>query len=284
MILDCLLDAAIDTIKILPFLLATYLVLEYIEHVTGEGLINAIRNSGVFGPVVGGILGAVPQCGVSSAASNFYAGRIISLGTLIAIYLSTSDEMLPIMLSSNTPKGVIAKVLILKIVLGCMMGILVDLVFRKSDFGKSMHFAESDNHMHDDCEEDESFVVSALKHTVNVAFFIFAVSLVLNILIEMIGQENISSFVFNAPIIGNLLAGLVGLIPNCAASVVITNLYLRKAITFGSMMSGLFAGAGIGLLVLFRLNRNEVENVKIVGLLYLISVLLGIAIDILKIA
>ena len=135
MLLDCLWDAVIDCLKILPFLLATYLVLEYIEHVTGEGVIRLIENSGVFGPVMGGVLGAIPQCGVSSAASNFYAGRIISLGTLIAVYLSTSDEMLPIMISSSASKSVILKILLLKIVFAVIVGILIDIMFRNSDFG-----------------------------------------------------------------------------------------------------------------------------------------------------
>lgn len=280
MLLDCLKDAFIDSVKILPFLLATYLVLEYIEHVTGEGLVNMIRNSGIFGPVIGGILGAIPQCGISSAASNFYAGRIISLGTLIAIYLSTSDEMLPIMISNATSTSVIMKVILLKILFGMAAGIVIDVVFRRSRYAKTLHFGESDNHIHDDCEEEEGFVMSAVKHTTKVIFFIFAVSLVLNVIIAVIGEDSISSFVFNAPVIGNILAGLVGLIPNCAASVVITNLFLSDAISFGAMMSGLFAGAGIGLLVLFRLNHNRWENVRIVGLLYGISVILGIMIDI----
>lgn len=280
MLLDCLKDAFIDSVKILPFLLATYLVLEYIEHVTGEGLVNMIRNSGIFGPVIGGILGAIPQCGISSAASNFYAGRIISLGTLIAIYLSTSDEMLPIMISNATSTSVIMKVILLKILFGMGAGIVIDVVFRRSRYAKTLHFGESDNHIHDDCEEEEGFVMSAVKHTAKVIFFIFAVSLVLNVIIAVIGEDSISSFVFNAPVIGNILAGLVGLIPNCAASVVITNLFLSDAISFGAMMSGLFAGAGIGLLVLFRLNHNRWENVRIVGLLYVISVILGIMIDI----
>lgn len=284
MILDCLLDALIDSLKILPFLLATYLVLEYIEHVTGEGMIRLIKNSGFFGPVLGGVLGAIPQCGVSSAASNFYAGRVISLGTLIAIYLSTSDEMLPIMISSATPTNVIMKVILIKIICGVIMGVAIDLIFRKSDFGKAMHFGESDNHMHDDCEEEEGFVMSAVKHTANVILFIFIISFVLNLVIALIGEEGLSSFVLNAPVIGNILSGIVGLIPNCAASVVITNLYLKDAISFGAMMSGLFAGAGIGLLVLFRLNRNKSENIKIVGLLYGISVLLGVLIDFMSIA
>ena len=279
MLIECLREALVDSARILPFLLATYLVLEYIEHVTGEGLINAIRHSGFFGPVVGGVLGAVPQCGISSAASNFYAGRIISLGTLIAVYLSTSDEMLPIMISNSVAAETILRVIVLKIVCGTMAGILIDIVIRKSRYAETLHFGESDNHMHDDCEEEESFVVSAVKHTVQVIIFIFIISLVLNLLITVIGEDKISAFMLDVPVIGNVLAGIVGLVPNCAASVIVTDLYLNEAISFGAMMSGLFAGAGAGLLVLFRLNHDRRENLRIVGLLYAISVILGVMID-----
>ncbi|WP_294464575.1 putative manganese transporter [uncultured Anaerofustis sp.] len=278
---DSFVDAFMDSIKIFPFLLITYIVLEYIEHKTSDKLVHIIEHAGILGPILGGIFGIVPQCGFSTAAANFYAGRIVTLGTLISIFLSTSDEMLPIMISNNAPISMILKVLLLKMFIGIIFGIVLDLIFRKRSLNGKMHMGETDNHMHDDCSESESFIMSAIKHTLNIFVFIFIISFVLNIIIAFIGEDNLSNFIFNTPIIGSLLAGLVGLIPNCAASVVITDLYLKGAICFGAMMSGLLSSAGVGLLVLFKVNKDKLENIKIVSILYFISIFCGIALEIL---
>jgi len=281
MFLDSLLDAFTDSIKIFPFLLITYLVLEYIEHKSGDRLVHIVEHSGVFAPILGGIFGVVPQCGFSTAAANFYAGRIISLGTLISIFLSTSDEMLPIMISNNAPLGLIIKILTFKVLIGVLFGILIDFLMKKSSLIKDKAHLNNNNHIHDTCAEDESFIISAFKHTVNIFIFIFIISFILNIVINLIGSDNLSNFIFNRPIIGSVLSGIVGLIPNCAASVVITDLYLKGAICFGALMSGLLCSAGVGLLVLFKVNKDKKDNIKILLLLYCISVFCGIFFEIL---
>lgn len=279
MFLDSLIDAIMDSLKILPFLLITYIILEFIEHKAGDKFNNIIKNAGILGPVIGGVLGALPQCGFSTAASNFYAGRIITLGTLISIFLSTSDEMLPIMIASNTSIFIILKIIFLKIVLGMFFGIIIDLLLRKKEINNIAHIGLGDNHMHDDCKEEEGFMVSAIKHTFNIFLFIFVFTFILNICIGFIGQDNLSTFILNKPIIGSLLSALVGLIPNCAGSIIITNLYLNAGLGFGAMMSGLLVSAGVGLLVLFKVNKDKKENIKILLLLYIIGAMCGIVFD-----
>lgn len=276
--IEILEDTFIDTVKIIPFLFLTYLAMEYLEHRTGEKTKELIQRAGKFGPVLGGVLGAVPQCGFSAAASNLYAGRVITVGTLIAIYLSTSDEMLPIFISEKVNVAVIIKILLAKAVIGIIGGVMVDLVFR--------HFypeAEHD-HIHEICEHEhchceDGIFKSAVKHTLQITFFILLISLVINTLIHFVGEDVLAEFVLNKPLLGPVLAGIVGLIPNCAASVVLTQLYLEGVLSVGAMMAGLLVGAGVGLLVLYRVNHNRRENLKITGILYLIGVAAGIIIE-----
>jgi len=274
--LDVILDTLVDAAKLIPFLFLTYLVMEYLEHRTGEKTQRLVRSAGKWGPVWGGILGALPQCGFSAAASNFYAGRVISMGTLLAIYLSTSDEMLPILISERAPIGMIGRILFAKMVIGGVAGLLIDMLLS----GKQ----EEQEHIHELCEHDhchceEGILRSALRHTVQITFFILLVTFALNLVIRFVGEDTLAGLILNRPVIGPILAGLVGLIPNCAASVVITQLYLENAMSVGAMMAGLLVGAGIGLLVLFRVNHNKKENLKIVGLLYFVGVIAGIVID-----
>lgn len=275
---DILLDCVIDTIKLLPFLFLTYLLMEYIEHKTSEKTKIMIRKAGKLGPLFGGILGAVPQCGFSAAAAGFYSGRVITVGTLIAVFLSTSDEMLPILLSSQIPLPVILKIVSLKAVIGIAAGFVIDFLFRRFNqrkIGVSIH----DLCMNENCQCEEGIFQSALKHTLNIAVFIFAITFLLNLGISVIGEENLGGMILNQPVIGEILAGIIGLIPNCAASVVITTLYMEGAMRAGAMMAGLLVGAGVGILVLFRTNKNVIENLKITGLLYGTGVLCGMIID-----
>lgn len=282
--LDVLLDTGIDALKLLPFLFITYLIMEYIEHKTGEKTKNIIKKSGKWGPILGGILGIFPQCGFSAAAANFYAGRVITLGTLIAIFLSTSDEMLPILISEAAPIDVILKILATKLVIGIIAGVVIDFIgqaFKKKKEEKE-EAQEEIGHMceHEHCHcEKEGILKSSIKHTLNIFIFIIIISLVMNIIIYFVGEENISKLILNMPIVGPLIAGIVGLIPNCASSVILTQLYLQNVISVGSMIGGLLVGSGIGVLVLFRVNENLKENMKIVAILYLIGVLSGIIID-----
>lgn len=272
-----ILDVIIDSIKLLPFLFLTYLAMEYLEHKAGEKMQEAIRKSGKGGPVIGSILGIFPQCGFSAAASNLYAGRIITMGTLVAIYLSTSDEMLPIMISQNVGIAMIAKILICKVIIGMAAGFAVDFVFRKQEKNMQIeHLCEQHN-----CHCEEGIWKSALHHTIEIFVYILIISLALNLVIALIGEEVLANLILNRPVLGELIAGLVGLIPNCAASVTITQLYLKGVLSAGAMLAGLLVGSGVGILVLVRVNDNRKENLRIIGLVYVIGVAAGILTELL---
>lgn len=284
--LEIIEDTLIDAIKLLPFLFITYLIMEYIEHKMGEKSKNTIKKSGKFGPVIGSILGIFPQCGFSVSATNLYAGRVITLGTLIAVYLSTSDEMLPIFISEAVSPIIILKILGIKLIIGMIAGILIDLVVnlfnknkQKEENNEIGHICEEE-HCH--CDENGVFR-SALKHTLNILLFIILITFVINIIVYFVGEETIASWILNKPIIGPMITSLIGLIPNCAASVIITNMYLENVISLGSMIAGLLTGAGVGLAVLFKTNNKFKENVGIVALLYIIGVISGILIELLGI-
>lgn len=282
MILDVIADTLIDAIKLLPFLFVTYLVMEYIEHKAGDRAGEMVRKAGKFGPLIGSVLGIFPQCGFSAAASNLYAGRVITLGTLISIFLSTSDEMLPIFISEQAPVMTVLKILGVKVVIGMAAGFLTDLVIRKKQRGEAEHehlkIEEMCRHQHCHCAEGK-IVKSAFSHTMQIFFFIAVVSFLLNLLIAVIGEESLSGILSGKQVLGPVLAGLVGLIPNCAASVVLTQLYLEGLLSAGSMIAGLLVGAGVGLLVLFRVNKNGKENLKITLMLYVTGVISGMIIE-----
>ncbi len=275
--LDLILDTVIDNLKLLPFLFLTYLIMEWVEHKTGSITQKLVKRSGNFGALIGAVAGVFPQCGFSAAGSGLYAGRVITLGTLFAIFLSTSDEMLPVMLSEKAPLSLIGQILLLKVVIGMAAGFAIDGVMRMKGKKRELKLHELCDHDHCHCEQ--GIVKSALHHTIQVAVFILVISFLLNCLIAWIGESTIESLFVNHGIIGCLTAGLIGLIPNCAASVMITELYLREVLPFGVMMSGLLTGSGVGILVLFRVNHDLRENVKIVGGLYAIGVLCGILLE-----
>lgn len=273
--LDIILDTLIDSIKLLPFLFVTYLILEYLEHKTGGKAQNVIKKSGKFGPAIGSLLGIVPQCGFSAAAANFYAGKVISLGTLIAIFLSTSDEMLPILISEAAPISLIGKVILIKLLIGMVCGFIIDLFSKFNN--KEKNIEKEIEHLcdHDHCDCEHGVVKSAIKHSLNIFVFIIIVSFILNLLIHFIGEDTISSIFNSNKILGPILASFVGLIPNCASSVILTQLNLSGVIPLSTMISGLLVNAGLGLLVLFRVNNNIKENIFITTLLYVIGVLSG---------
>ena len=279
--LDVILDTLVDGVKLIPFLFLTYLAMEYIEHKTTAKTKNTIKKSGKLGPLVGGILGAFPQCGFSTAGSNLYAGRVITLGTLISIYLSTSDEMLPVFLSEKVPMSTILSMIAVKAVIGMVAGFIIDFVIRIRKSSQEQDFTSRIGHMcdHDHCHCDKSIVRSALNHTLTIFAFILVISFLLNTAVFFVGEDAIAGIILDRPVLGSILSGIVGLIPNCAASVVITQLYVEGVISIGATMSGLLVGAGAGLIVLFKENRDIKENVKIVALLYAIGVTCGIIID-----
>lgn len=275
--IDVILDTLLDVVKLLPFLFLTYLAMEYLEHKTGNKAATIVKKAGRFGPVIGGALGIVPQCGFSAAASNLYAGRVISLGTLMAIYLSTSDEMLPILISEQISPGVIVKILLAKALIGMTAGMVIDILLRKRGLEEHEHIHDICEHEHCHCEK--GIFRSALSHTAQITFFILLITFALNLILYFVGEDALANLILSKPVVGPLLASLVGLIPNCAGSVVITQLYLENVIGIGAAMAGLLTGSGVGLLVLFRVNHNRKENLRILGLLYGIGVLAGIVIE-----
>ncbi|MBQ9657723.1 MAG: arsenic efflux protein [Clostridia bacterium] len=268
-----LLDAIIDSLKLIPFLYVTYLLLEYLEHKTSKHMHETIKKAGKFGPIIGGILGIVPQCGFSVAATNFYAVRVITLGTLISVYLTTSDEMLPILLSESIPITTIIAILAVKLFVGIIAGFIIDLIIVKTK-NEEEHVVEFCEKEHCHCEH--GIIKSAIKHTLNILVFIFIITLLLNIVIEFIGEDTLSNLIYNTKILGPLIAGLIGLIPNCAASVLLSQLYIEGIISAAILISGLLVNAGIGVLVLLRVNKDIKENIKIIGILYFIGVIVGI--------
>lgn len=273
--LDILTETIIESVKLLPFLFVTYLIMEYIEHKTKDKTKETIKKSGKIGPLIGGILGIFPQCGFSVSATNLYAARVITLGTLIAVYLSTSDEMLPIFISEAVPIDIILKILGIKLIIAIIAGFVIDGILRLKNKDKEQEkivdLCEKEH-----CHCEKGIIKSSLKHTLNIFVFIFLITLIMHVLIHFIGEEAISSIILNKPILGPIIAGLIGLIPNCASSVILTQMYLQNLISAATLISGLLVGAGVGLAVLFKINKGIKENLKIVGILYSIGVISGI--------
>ncbi|MBP3800818.1 MAG: arsenic efflux protein [Clostridia bacterium] len=276
--LEVIQDTLLDSIKLLPFLFLTYLLMEYIEHKTSKKAKDTIKKSGKFGPLLGSLLGIVPQCGFSVSATNLYAGRVITLGTLISVYLSTSDEMLPIMISESAPITTILTILLIKFTIGMITGFIIDLILRlrkkNEEEEKIVDICEKDH-----CHCEKGIVKSAIHHTLHIFLFIVIVIFILNLVIYFIGEENISKFLENQPILGPAISSLIGLIPNCASSVIITEMYLGNVINVGTLIAGLLVNAGVGLVVLFKTNKGIKENIKIVSLLYFIGLISGIVIQ-----
>ncbi len=272
---EVIVNTAVDSLRLIPFLFLTYLAMEWLEHRTGDMARLLVERSGRFGPLIGAVLGIFPQCGFSAAASTLYAGRVITLGTLFSIYLSTSDEMLPVMLSMSAPFSVIGKILLCKLVIGFFTGFAVDtLCARHGKESGRLHIVDLCSHDHCHCEN--GIVKSAALHTVQVSFFIIVIGFLLNLILYEAGEAALSSFFVKHGILGEMTAGLLGMIPNCAASVMLTQLYLDGVLDFGAMLSGLLTGSGVGLLVLYRVNRGFKENIRITGLLYIIGTACGI--------
>ena len=272
-----------DSVKLRPFLFFTYLLMELLEHTTGGKVQNKIKNAGKVGPLWGGLLGIMPQCGFSAAAASLYAGRVITVGTLLAVFLSTSDEMLPIFISESVAPATIIKILGAKVCIAIISGFLAELVyvnvFKKKEKDMDIHVVCEEEH----CSCEDGVLKSALKHTLKIFVYILLITFILTLVIEMIGEDHLAVVFQNIPVVGEMIAALVGLIPNCASSVVITELYLSGIIGAGAMMSGLLVNAGVGLLVLFRLNRNWKQNAGIMAALYGFGVVWGVIIELLGI-
>lgn len=346
LLIDILLDAGKDTLSLVPFLLVTYLALETLEHVAGDRVNGAIKRAGAAGPVVGSLLGMVPQCGFSAMAATLYAGRVVTLGTLVAVFLSTSDEMLPLLLAEQVPVQTMAMLLASKALIALATGFIVDAAIRGLRRNARAHAAirrtvlgtaanpahvncahddhtggdiidevaeagVSADHIHELCERDHcgcdededehghdhshdhghadkheyhhdhshshegapilSIIRSAISHTVQVSVFIFLVTLILAAVLETFGESAIEQFLRGNETLAVLGSALVGLIPNCSASVVITQLYLEGALQLAPMLAGTLISAGVGYLVLFRTNRSARENVLFLIMMYVIG-------------
>lgn len=280
---EIVLDSLIDSVKLLPFLFLTYLFMEALEHKTGSAARRRIKSAGKLGALWGGLLGVIPQCGFSTAASSLFAGRVITVGTLLAVYLSTSDEMLPIMISNAVPAATIGKILITKVIIAVISGFFVEFIYvsvmKKQEKEMNVHVICEEEH----CNCQHGIFRSALVHTVKIFVYILLICLALNMVIGLIGRETLANVFTGIPVVGEMIAALVGMIPNCASSVVITQLYLDKIISAGAMMAGLLVNAGVGILVLFRLNRDKKQNAGIVAVLYGLGVFWGIVIEVLGI-
>lgn len=272
---EVILDTLLDGLKLLPFLFVAFLVIELIEHKLSNKSKKAIIKSGKYGPILGGLLGIFPQCGFSVMATNLYATRIITLGTLISIYLSTSDEMLPILIAENADITFILKVLAIKLLIGIIFGIIIDFISRKEEKEKINYEICDEEHCH--CEH--GILKSTIKHTLNTVLFIIVISFMLNLIFEYLGEDFLSKILLKGSILGPFILSLIGLIPNCGASVMITELYLNSAISFGSMIAGLLTGSGVAILVLFKTNKDVKENITILATIYIIGALVGVIIE-----
>ncbi len=298
---DSLIDTVKDTATLVPFLFITYIVMEWLERRTEERSVRLLSGVGRYGHLIGAGLGLVPQCGFSAGAASLYSGGVITAGTLIAVFLSTSDEMLPIFISSAVAPAAIGKILAVKFAIALISGFAVDFIWRmirRKTRHSNEHTTEDDEHsvfglheekhIHDLCEQDHcgcedeegSIFRSALVHTLKITAFIFIVSLVLSLLVGLFGQRELAALMTDAPVAGSLISGLIGLIPNCAASVAITQMYLEGMLTAGQLMSGLLTSAGVGLLVMVRTNHHAKENAAVICTLWVLGVAWGILIDI----
>lgn len=270
----------LDSIKLIPFLFIAFLIIELIEHKLSNKSKKIISKSGKFGPVLGSLLGLIPQCGFSVVATNLYVTRIVSLGTLISIYLSTSDEMLIILLTKNASMSTILPLLGVKFLVGMISGFIIDFTLRNKKKTKETFNICEDEHC--GCEHEENLFKASLIHTLKTFIFIFIATFIITYVFELFGEEYLSKLLLKDTLLSPFITSLIGLIPNCASSVILTELYLSNSINFASIISGLLTGSGVAILVLFKSNKNLKENMTILGLVYGIGVITGIIITLLS--
>lgn len=276
---EVILDTIIDSLKLIPFLLVAFLIIELLEHKLNNKTKNILTKSKKIGPIIGSLLGVIPQCGFSVMATNLYITRIITLGTLISIYLSTSDEMLIIMISEKVEISLILKILLIKIFFGIVYGLIIDKIINKKKKDKETNYELCDK---EHCDCNHSILLSAIKHTLHITLFIFIITLIINTIFTLLGDNYLSKILLNNSILSPFITSLIGLIPNCAASVILTELYLNSNISLGALIGGLLTSSGSSLLVLIKNNKNQKENLSIILLLYALGVLSGIIIELIS--
>ena len=276
--LDVLLDGVLDTLKLIPYLFITFLILEFIENKWNNQKQKRLMSNKKYGPVIGAFLGVFPECGFGSIAANLFSARVISLGTLIAVFLATSDEMLPVMISQKVNISLVLKIILFKIIIGLISGFIIDLFFNKKQSNKTSNISQICEHDHCSCNRD-GIILASIKHTLKTTFFILIVNLLINAFIYYIGEDKLASLLLHGNILTYFIASLIGLIPNCSGSIIITQLYLANFISLGTMLAGLLSGSGVGILLLFKTNKNLKENLFILSIIYFIGVIIGILLD-----
>lgn len=265
----CFLHVLVENLLLVPFLFLTYLLLEAVEDRAQGRLARFVWKTRRWGPLAGALAGTVPQCGFSAAMASLYAGGVVTAGTLAAVFLSTSDELIPVLLSAQVPAGVLFKIVGLKVAFGLFVGVVVDAVLaRCRPSAAPRQVADLCAHSHCGCGKRHGIVVPALIHTAEIFAFILIVSGVVHVLFHQAGPDVLKGFVLNRPVVGELLGGLLGLVPNCAASVAAARLYVEGGMSAGALLASSLTGSGIGLLVLFRTNRRWRENLLFLVLVY----------------
>lgn len=274
---DVLFDTILDSVRMLPFLFAAFLLLEALEHYSTAFVNQTLGRLNKAGPIAGALFGCVPQCGFSVLAANLYSGGVISLGTLLAVFLSTSDEAVIILLGQPDKGAMIWRLLAVKFLIALTAGYIADL-FIAGRITSTKHIHDLCGHC--GCHNHRGILKPALNHTLKLFGYIFVFSGVLNLLTALAGIDTVSTFLLNGSVFQPFLTAVIGFIPNCAASVLLTELYLNGALSFAAVISGLCTNAGMGLILLFKVNKNYKENLSIAGLLYLTAVAAGMILSI----
>lgn len=278
--LDVILDAVIDTVKVLPFLFIAFLVIEFLEHKAQDKIKHLFTRAGAFVPAIATVLGCIPQCGFSVMSSNLYSSGIITLGTLIAVFLSTSDEAVILLATAHNGSFEIFKLLVTKIIIALICGYVIYYIERKNHTHHHHHSHDLCEHDHCGCHEHGGVLRPALIHTVKVFGFLLLFTVIIDLIVAFIGTDTLSHLLLSESIFQPFLSAIIGFIPNCASSVLLTQLYIEGTLSFGALIAGLCTNAGAGLLVLFRDKSKFKENIKILGILYICAVIPGIILHI----
>ncbi|MEG0133929.1 MAG: putative manganese transporter [Clostridium sp.] len=279
-ILSTLEHSLLDLLPMIPLLLITFIVIELMEHKFADKLQNSIKKAGILGPILGALIGIIPQCGFSIMAVAFYSKRMISLGTMMAIFLATSDEAIPVILSMPKSYGILVPFLVLKVLIATTAGYIIDLFINEKSKRLEMVCTRETEQIASVCTETESInykkvIYHSIERTFKVMLYIYGVMVLISLAVEFIGIERLSSGVFSGGILQILAFSIIGLIPNCAVSVGIVQLYSVGVISFASVIAGLCSNAGLGLIYLYKESKSFKKAFSITLLLLIISFIAG---------